>query len=112
MHGDPVDRAVALRDAAVLELLYGSGLRVGEVAGLTVERSTSTVAGCWYGKGVKEREVPLSDDAVDAAGAWLARGAWYWPCSPEARLTSRCSSIVAADAVGAARHPAVHGTIW
>ncbi len=32
---DPVERAVVLRDRAVLELLYGSGLRVGEVAGLT-----------------------------------------------------------------------------
>src|SRR5882672_7372516 len=32
---DPIERAVSLRDCAVLELLYGSGLRVGEVASLT-----------------------------------------------------------------------------
>ena len=37
-------RAVALRDRAVLELLYGSGLRVGEVAALTVERRRPRLA--------------------------------------------------------------------
>src|SRR5687767_581725 len=36
--GDPIAHAVALRDRAALELLYGSGLRVGEVANLTLDR--------------------------------------------------------------------------
>src|SRR5262245_40881068 len=35
---DPLETAIALRDRAVLELLYGSGLRVGELADLTVDR--------------------------------------------------------------------------
>src|SRR5262245_42693389 len=35
---DPIDAAIALRDRAAIELLYGSGLRVGEVAGLTLDR--------------------------------------------------------------------------
>jgi integrase/recombinase XerC len=73
--GDPIEHAVALRDAAVLELLYGSGLRVGEVTGLTVEavdldRRLVVVRG----KGDKEREVPLSDDAVGAVATWLREG--------------------------------------
>jgi integrase/recombinase XerC len=68
-----VDAAVAARDRAILELMYGSGLRVSEVAGLTIERvdldrGRVTVVG----KGDKEREVPLGDPARDAVEAWLA----------------------------------------
>ena len=67
-----VDTAVALRDRAILELMYGSGLRVSEVAGLTIdrvdlERGRVTV----IGKGDKEREVPLGDPARQAVAAWL-----------------------------------------
>lgn len=70
-----LERAVALRDRAILELLYGSGLRVAEVAGLTVDRldlarGRVTV----MGKGSKEREVPLSDPARVALEAYLRRG--------------------------------------
>jgi integrase/recombinase XerC len=72
---DPTARAVRLRDAAILELLYGSGLRVAEVTGLTVERVDLDRARVVVrGKGDKEREVPLSDDAVDAVTAWLRDG--------------------------------------
>lgn len=72
---DPLDHAVVLRDRAVLELLYGSGLRVGEVAGLTLDRidldrGRVTV----MGKGSKEREVPLSDPCVAALEAYLDEG--------------------------------------
>jgi site-specific recombinase XerD len=72
---DLIERAVALRDRAVLELLYGSGLRVAEVAGLTLDRvdldrGRVTV----LGKGSKEREVPLSEFAVDAVRQYLAEG--------------------------------------
>ena len=68
-------RAVALRDRAILELLYGSGLRVAEIAGLSVtgadvDRGRVTV----MGKGSKEREVPMSDLSCDAVAAWLAHG--------------------------------------
>jgi integrase/recombinase XerC len=72
---DPRAIAVALRDRAVLELLYGSGLRVGEVAGLTVERvDLSRGRVLVRGKGDKEREVPMSDYATEAIDAWLRRG--------------------------------------
>jgi integrase/recombinase XerC len=72
---DPVEAAVALRDRAVLELLYGSGLRVGEVASLTADRVDLDGARVSVmGKGAKERRVPLSDPAVSALDRWLREG--------------------------------------
>lgn len=61
------------RDDAVLELLYGSGLRVAELCGLSVD-SLDLVAGVVsvWGKGSKQRRVPLGEPAVDAVRAWLA----------------------------------------
>lgn len=59
------------RDRAVLEILYGSGLRVSEVCGLTLQslgNNGSTVR--VMGKGSKERIVPLSNQAVVAIERW------------------------------------------
>ena len=72
---DPVEAAVAQRDAAVLEVLYGSGLRVSELCGLRrqdldLDRARVTV----LGKGSKERTVPLSPPAVEALRTWLGAG--------------------------------------
>ena len=66
---------VRCRDDAVLELLYGSGLRVSEVCSLTVadvdpRRKWLSV----WGKGAKERRVPLSAPAASALREWLAHG--------------------------------------
>ncbi len=63
------------RDRAVVELLYGSGLRVGELCGLRaadldLRRGEASV----WGKGSKERKVPLSEPSVDAVKLWLAPG--------------------------------------
>ena len=63
------------RDIAVLELLYGSGLRVSEVCAIRVgdidwERRRLIVRG----KGSKQRIVPLSEPAATALGEWLADG--------------------------------------
>src|SRR4029077_10885085 len=72
---DPVGQAGALRDRAVLEVLYGSGIRVGEAAGLTVPDVDLARARIRVlGKGSKEREVPLSEDAVEAVAAWIREG--------------------------------------
>jgi integrase/recombinase XerC len=71
----PEERAVLLRDRAVLELLYGCGLRVGEVAGLTVDRvDLDRGRVLVLGKGNKEREVPMSDYAVGAIEHYLSVG--------------------------------------
>ena len=64
-----------IRDRAILELLYGSGLRISELTGLDVddldlEEGSVRV----LGKGGKEREVPLGSFGRDAVGAYLTRG--------------------------------------
>ncbi|HEY0520461.1 MAG TPA: tyrosine-type recombinase/integrase [Ilumatobacteraceae bacterium] len=60
------------RDDAVLEVLYGSGVRVGELCGLDLDALDLTAAAITvWGKGAKERRVPLSAPAVDALRAWL-----------------------------------------
>lgn len=62
-----------LRDDAVLEILYGSGIRVGELCGLDVDSlDLSAGAVSVWGKGSKQRRVPLSHPAVAAIRAWLA----------------------------------------
>lgn len=61
------------RDDAVLELLYGSGLRVGELCGLQVSSvSVANGSANVWGKGSKERRVPISEPAVAALRRWLA----------------------------------------
>jgi site-specific recombinase XerD len=67
--------AVRLRDLAVLELLYGSGLRVAELCGLRpgdldLRRRLVTV----WGKGAKQRQIPISPPAAVALDAWLSDG--------------------------------------
>ncbi len=77
---DPPDDAAAeaeppwrrRRDDAVLEILYGSGVRVGELCGLDVDSlELSAGAVVVWGKGSKQRRVPLSAPAVDALRSWL-----------------------------------------
>jgi integrase/recombinase XerC len=71
----PLERALALRDRAALELLYGSGLRVGEVAGLSLVRVDLDRRRVLVdGKGDKQREVPMSDFAVHALKEYLREG--------------------------------------
>ena len=72
------------RDAAMVELLYGSGLRVGELVGLDVAASDAAQRGGrgWIdlpsaevqvqGKGSKRRGVPLGTQALAALERWLA----------------------------------------
>lgn len=67
--------AVGVRDVAVIELLYATGIRVGELCGLDVddidqERRVLRV----LGKGRKERTVPFGKPAERALDSWLTRG--------------------------------------
>jgi integrase/recombinase XerC len=69
--GDPV----ALRDLAIIELLYASALRVSELTGLAlgdVDLGRLTVR--VLGKGSKERVVPFGIPAATAITAWIERG--------------------------------------
>lgn len=78
---DAPDRTepAGLRDAALLELLYGTGARVSEVCGLDVDDITTALtepdAGIrLFGKGGKERVVPLGSYAAKAVSDYLVRG--------------------------------------
>ena len=72
---DSVQDAIASRDQAILELLYATGVRVGELCGLDLgdvdhERSLIRV----IGKGNKQRAVPMGQPALAALRAWLDTG--------------------------------------
>jgi integrase/recombinase XerC len=72
---DPRDQALALRDTAIMELLYATGIRVSELCGLDLgdldhERRTVRV----MGKGGKERTVPVGLPAERATACWARDG--------------------------------------
>ena len=69
------DTPFGLRDRALLEVLYASGLRAGEITGLRLEnylREEKLLR--VIGKGNRERVVPVGEKAVAALDRWLAKG--------------------------------------
>jgi site-specific recombinase XerC len=65
---------VALRDRALLEMLYGTGLRVSELASLTTASVTSGPFVRVRGKGSKDRTVPIPGQAMKAVERYLESG--------------------------------------
>ena len=62
----------ALRDRAILETLYATGMRISELAGLRLgDLDTRQGLAVAYGKGSKERLVPIGRQALSALEAWL-----------------------------------------
>jgi site-specific recombinase XerD len=77
LHGAQADTpaAISWRDDALLELLYGSGLRVAELCGLgpsDVDLKARSVT--VWGKGAKQRRVPMSFAAAEALERYLTSG--------------------------------------
>lgn len=67
--------AHALRDRALLELFYSSGLRVSELGGLMIQQIDLEHGFLRvFGKGSKERVVPIGRKAADAIAVWLTAG--------------------------------------
>jgi integrase/recombinase XerD len=67
--------AAALRDRAILEVFYASGLRASELAGLTLQQVDLDHGFLRvFGKGSKERVVPMGGKARDALAAYLVSG--------------------------------------
>ena len=67
---DPVD----LRDRALLEVLYGTGMRVSELAAMTIRDVGDGQFITVHGKGSKERAVPIGDHARRATAAYVRDG--------------------------------------
>ncbi len=96
------DNPVGIRDAALLELLYASGARVSEVAGLTrssvnFNRGFALVRG----KGSKERYVPLHSLALSRLRHYLdeARPCWETQASGDALFLSTRGNPLSDDAI-------------
>jgi integrase/recombinase XerD len=94
----PGERLKALRMACLLELLYATGLRVSEL--ISLPRSAAKTRERFLvvrGKGAKERLVPLTDAAKEAAAAYLAAleqqgkttGPWLFPADSESGHLTR-----------------------
>jgi integrase/recombinase XerD len=94
----PAERLRAARMACLLELLYATGLRVSEL--IALPRSAAKTRDRFLvvrGKGAKERLVPLTDAAQDAARAYLALleertkavGPWLFPADSESGHLTR-----------------------
>jgi len=95
---DPArEAALAARDHAVIELLYGCGLRVGELVGLDVQPSDQALG--WLdlqdatahvtGKGRKRRSVPMGEAALRAVQAWLDHRGTTLPARDTALFLNR-----------------------
>ena len=96
------------RDSALVELLYGAGLRVGELVGLDVQPGPDTqrLGRGWvdlqageahvFGKGSKRRSVPVGQGAVQALKHWLAvRGAQGGAAEPALFIGQRGARLTA-----------------
>ncbi|AQH00015.1 tyrosine recombinase XerC [Burkholderia sp. KK1] len=80
MDAPRADTTEGLRDQAILELFYSSGLRLAELVSLDVRHFEKSVS--WLdidnaevhvrGKGSRERKVPVGSKAIDALRAWIA----------------------------------------
>ena len=82
MSDDPVSSAIAMRDNALLELLYACGLRVSELCGLDLaeidlQGRTLVV----MGKGSKERRLPMNEVSVHKTQRWISKGRTLLECS-------------------------------
>jgi integrase/recombinase XerC len=80
------DDVRSLRDHAVLELLYGCGLRASEVCGLELTAYDAAGRLRVIGKGDRERIVPIGEPARDALDAWLRDG--------RPRVAGACSALL------------------
>jgi integrase/recombinase XerC len=101
--GDPV---LALRDRCMVELLYGCGLRVGELVGLDVQAGpaaagwvdTADAAAHVLGKGSKRRSVPVGGPALEALKAWgEARGQLARATEPALFVSRRGTRLTASQ---------------
>ena len=105
-HDDETDPLLDARDRCMVKLLYGGGLRVGELVALDV-RASDRAAG-WIdrqsgeahvlGKGSKRRSVPVGKAALEALDAWIAvRDQLAQPGEPALFVSNRGTRLTASQ---------------
>ncbi len=108
---DP-DSKLRLRDRALVELLYGAGLRVSEAAALDRDDVLDGMVRVKRGKGGKERRVPLGPVGMEAIEAWTAASPGMGPAlfnnARGGRLTTRSMHRIAVRLGRASDVPSVH----
>jgi integrase/recombinase XerC len=111
----PAEHPLSARDAAILEVLYGCGLRVSECVGLDLGDLEADSVRVRRGKGAKDRVVPLGEKARRALEAWLAvrprlgpRDAAVFVNARGGRLTTRSVARLVDDHARLAGLPATH----
>jgi integrase/recombinase XerD len=98
----PVEDPIGIRDRAILELLYGCGLRVSELVGLDVDRvDLPNQQVRVIGKGNKERRVPMGDEARERLHRYRVgpRAAWTAKRPTEAVFVGRKGNRMSREAV-------------
>jgi integrase/recombinase XerC len=96
------DGALAVRDRAILELLYSSGLRLSELTGLALEDVNFRDATIRVtGKGARTRVVPVGRYALAALEAWLVARAPLAPPGEQAMFLTRDGARLSARSVQA-----------
>jgi len=94
------DDPLAIRDHAILELFYSSGLRLSELAGLTPDRIDWQAGEVRvWGKGAKERIVPVGSTALQALGQWRAARALLPVTASSALFVTRTGAPLSVRAI-------------
>jgi integrase/recombinase XerC len=102
---DPPDPVLEARDQCMVELLYGCGLRVGELVGLDVQAGAAgwidaaDASAHVLGKGSKRRSVPVGKQALKALREWLALRSQLAASGEPALLVSNRGTRITASQV-------------
>ena len=106
-HDGSIDPWLETRDAAVVELLYGAGLRIGELTGLDLVATAAS--GGWIdlgaaqahvlGKGSKRRTVPIGARALHAVQRWLELRSVATPRAGAALFVSQRGTRLSAQSI-------------
>jgi integrase/recombinase XerC len=111
---DAVAAAVGLRDAAIMELLYATGIRVSELCGLDIgDLDTGRRTVRVLGKRSKERVVPVGVPAVNAVLDWLDHGRpAVMSATPAGYRAERTAATAAAPGISPGRLAAVDTALF
>lgn len=92
---EPDDDPLMLRDTAMVELFYSSGLRLAELVAINVGDLSGDDATLEItGKGAKTRRVPVGNKALAAVGRWLKVRGNYVETGQKALFVSRCGNRI------------------